>query len=429
MIKLFTGLPGHGKTLRAIFELIQLERAERKRAAAGELDVFSHFYHLGVDGLDPSIAEPLPFPIQRWRELPRGSVVVVDEAWKYFPQRGPGSAPDWIGALAEHRHLGIEFWLVSQDPRQLDAFVRRLVERHVHLSRKAGLRGALVFSWDRLQDDPTNYFALKQAQKETWRYPRKLFKVYRSATVHLVKVRVPFRIWVYLALLPVVLFLLWRAFGVFRGDGLVGEHKSMSGVVAGSSSSAASGQSGFLSAGRVSSSSSSGSFSSVPAGGSQDALGRLPLNATPEQYAQFFIPRIPGMPWSAPWHDAERPTAKPDVYCIVASGVCRCYTEQITRLVVPVMQCMQIARDGVYNPFREPLGRERDRVFSSADRNGSGVGNSGLSSVVGRDPSLHEVGLGRDLKVNAGSGEEGERWPRPDFSYRVPFPDVGSSKH
>jgi hypothetical protein len=424
MIKLFTGLPGHGKTLRAIFELLELERVERKRAASGEGDIFSHFYHLGIDGLDPSIAEPLPFPIQRWRELPRGSVVVVDEAWKYFPQRGPGTPPDWIGALAEHRHLGIEVWLVSQDPRQLDAFVRRLVERHIHLSRKAGLRGALVFSWDRLQDDPTNYFALKQAQKETWRYPRKLFKVYRSATMHLVKVRVPFRIWVYLALLPVVLFLLWQAFAVFRGNGLVGSHKSMPGVVSGSSSSA--------SRGGVPPASGSSSVSAIAAsslGGSQDTLGRLPANATAEQYAQFFVPRIAGMPWSAPWHDAERPVAKPDVYCIVASGVCRCYTEQITRLVVPTMQCFQIARDGVYNPFREPLGRDRNQVFGPADHNGSGAIRSDVLSSSGRDPSLHEAVSGRDLKVGGSSAEVGERWPRPDFSYRVPFPDVGSSKH
>jgi hypothetical protein len=362
----------------------------------------------------------MPFPVQKWQDLPRGSVLIIDEAWKFFPQRGPGTPPDWIGKLAEHRHLGIEIWLVSQDPRQLDVFVRRLIERHVHLSRKAGLRGAMVFSWDRVQEDPTNYFAVKQAQKETWRYPRKLFKVYKSATMHLVKVRIPWRLWAYAALLPVVIFVCWRAVGVFRGESFGHSAKPMPGVVAGVSSSASS---------RSLLSSVSGVPSSLGSVSMSDSLGRLPPNATPEQYASFFVPRIAGMPWSAPWHDAEKPRAAPDVYCLIAAGVCRCYTEQITPLPVPVMQCMRIARDGVYNPFRRPLddsSLSRTRPADYQDRGGS---SSVVSSVFGRDPSSPEVGGGRDLKVSDAKGGERERWPRPDFSYKVPFPDVGSAKH
>jgi hypothetical protein len=45
--------------------------------------------------------------------------------------------------------------------------------------------------------------------------------------------------------------------------------------------------------------------------------------------------------------------------------------------------------------------------------------------VFDRGPSSPEAGSGRDLKISDANGGQRERWPRPDFSYKVLFPDVG----
>jgi hypothetical protein len=40
---------------------------------------------------------------------------------------------------------------------------------------------------------------------------------------------------------------------------------------------------------------------------------------------------------------------------------CTCYTEQITRLNVPLLQCYQIVKNGVYNPFRRSINQSLKR--------------------------------------------------------------------
>ena len=47
--------------------------------------------------------------------LPAGAIIVVDECQKYMPaRRGAADAPQWIKDLSTHRHLGLDFILISQ---------------------------------------------------------------------------------------------------------------------------------------------------------------------------------------------------------------------------------------------------------------------------------------------------------------------------
>lgn len=79
-IDLYTGQPGNGKTALMVERLI----AEAKKA---ERPIFA----AGIEGLKPGLAEVLDDP-RGWNAkdssgefiVPNGSLIFVDEAWKWF---------------------------------------------------------------------------------------------------------------------------------------------------------------------------------------------------------------------------------------------------------------------------------------------------------------------------------------------------------
>jgi hypothetical protein len=377
-IRLVTGLPGSGKSLYGV------------SAIKSALDEGRNVYVDGLDGLVPFGWEACD--ANAWQDLPDGSLVVIDEAQKKWPTRRTAEPPECIRALSEHRHRGFDFLLITQHPTMLDAYVRKLVNGHVHLIRQHGAQLSKIIGWQECQDDPQSQGTRERGTVKLWRYPRDLFPLYKSATLHTMKRKLPLRIYGLAALVVVLVGLGW--FGLSRLHSIEQVAQKSSGVVPASSSAVSPGS---------------------PAGAAE--------------YAQNLMARVPGMPWSAPIFDDRKTKSEPDIYCIDSAKGCRCYTEQITRMVVPVMQCMQIARDGVYNPYREPFDKKAQQQRPPADGQDRGGSSSVVSSVFGRDPSSPEAGTGRDLKVSDANGGERERWPRPDFSYRVPFPDVGSAKH
>ena len=105
-------------------------------------------------------------------------------------------------------------------------------------------------------------------------------------------------------------------------------------------------------------------MSAVAPGVSGSALsssGKALKYSSSAEYVKALVPRVVGMPWSAPLFDDRTPVANPDVFCVSIEAHedsprrCQCYTEQVTRLSIPLDRCMEIARSGVYNPFRQPL--------------------------------------------------------------------------
>lgn len=149
--------------------------------------------------------------------------------------------------------------------------------------------------------------------------------------MHTVKRRIPFRLAIIPALLvalPLVLWWGWRSYhGIGSPSPATASMITAPGAVPVLSSSSTPGQ------------------------------GSRPQFRTIEDYAQWHVPRIASMPWSAPWHDQSQPVAQPDIYCVQTEVKCQCYTEQITRLSVPLLECIQVAKFGVYNPYRRPQER------------------------------------------------------------------------
>ena len=312
-ITLFTGVPGAGKTLRSIFEALEKKGEGRP------------VFHIGIDGMKPDVIPASPFPIEEWFKLPSGSVLIVDEAHKFLPIRQPGRPPEWIQKLTEIRHFGIELFIVTQDPRNIDAFVRRLVGEHRHMSRKAGLPGAMVRTFQGVSEDPNDFTNRQSSQQAPWKYPKHLFQVYESATLHVVKPKIPKKILFAIVLLLVCVIGLPVLLYGFQDT--VADLDSVSSPVPSSAS-------GFL-----------------PSGSS----GRVSYK-TLDEYMKAMTPLSPVAPWTAPIYDEVRTVKSvPDkLACYIGSRGCRCFTEQMTRVQLPEIVCTSLVHDGIYSPYHQP---------------------------------------------------------------------------
>lgn len=166
MITLITGVPGSGKTAGAL-DLILKEYADRP---------------LFVDGLNGLKLEHVPVDVMDWpAQVPDGAVVVVDEVQRKWRPRGPGAkVPESVAALETHRHRGIDFVIITQNPRLVDTNVRALVGRHVHI-RSTGFLGRWAYEWPECNTD----LAWARCQnKRRYKLPKKVFDLYTSASLH-----------------------------------------------------------------------------------------------------------------------------------------------------------------------------------------------------------------------------------------------------
>jgi zona occludens toxin len=190
MITLITGTPGAGKSVYTVWYLI------RPAIEQGRL-VFS----IGIPEL--KLAHVTPPPLDQWTEprspvegeggnlqpyftFPEGSLIVIDEAQRFFPPRTNGSkVPEVIAAFETHRHVGIDFVLLTQHPQLLDNNVRKLVGRHIHL-RDAGFLGRWFYEWPEANDPSRFNSALI---KKKYKLPKEAFGLYKSSSKHIKPIR------------------------------------------------------------------------------------------------------------------------------------------------------------------------------------------------------------------------------------------------
>lgn len=328
-ITAISGLPGHGKTLLAV-QLMDQFKKEGLRV-----------FHLNIPDLVEDFAEHFDRPIEEWHTLPKGSVLVVDECHNSFPKRPQTQKePPWLAKLAEIRHLGIRLILITQDFRDVDAFVRRRIGCHLHVSNKTGHEFAVVHESKTLVENPKAAGAFRMAEHHPWRYPKHLYGVYKSSTMHLRNKKMPFKLKVAavaLVLLVGVLVFLSRHLAGFTSGDFLDEHRS------GGAGQAE--QSGLPSA---------LGFPAAPSGGP----GEFSAWASVESFAKAHTPLVPGVPWSAPVFSGSALTTVPDIHCVIIGDAnshrhnCRCYSEQVTPIDVDRTFCRDAARHGVYNPYR-----------------------------------------------------------------------------
>lgn len=315
-IELITGLIGHGKTLLAVTRM------------RDDLKAGVRVYHTNINGLTLDVPQ---WDFEKWAELPPGSKLYVDEVHKFLPVRGRTQPPKWIEDLAEHRHWGLDFVFLTQDPMSIDSFVRRRVDRHWHIIRKFGTRFATIHEFA----SGVNEQCLKTRKgsiRHEWRFPKDVFSLYRSAELHTVKTRIPARVFA-LAAIPFVLlaggwFLVHRLYPADSKD------------VQARLSTASTNAPGAISAEQL------GASAAAAAAG----LGG---------YLESHRPRIAGLPHTAPVYDGvTAPAVAPyPAACVASSSRCRCYSQQATTLDMPEDLCRSLASGGFFLAWRADGGR------------------------------------------------------------------------
>jgi zona occludens toxin len=113
-VKLFTGLPGAGKTASLVAEMKRLAKDEPHRP----------IFQMGINGLKDGIAIELTMEqLHNWREeLPPGSIICIDECQEeHLMPKDLGKPARWVQAITKVRHDGIDFLLTTQHPQNMSA--------------------------------------------------------------------------------------------------------------------------------------------------------------------------------------------------------------------------------------------------------------------------------------------------------------------
>jgi zona occludens toxin len=196
---LVTGQPGGGKTALAVDMLAHDEQF------AGR-PVF-------VMGIPDLTIDHQPCPaVTEWTQLrkcpedeskdlayftfPENALVVIDEAQRIYRPRPVGSrVPPEVAAFETHRHLGIDFILITQHAGLIDSNIRKLVGRHVHI--RVTPLGRYRYEWTEL-GDPESTSSRDIAAKSRYVLPKRAFSLYKSSQLHTkIKPRLPWFVWVF----------------------------------------------------------------------------------------------------------------------------------------------------------------------------------------------------------------------------------------
>lgn len=180
MLTLITGNPRTGKTLYTVAELLgDIPGSKLTVAKGGQVD---RVLYSNVDELLIEHERIGPDELNTWHEWAKpGTVICFDEVQEVWRPRSFGTkVPDAIAAIETHGHMGVDIILITQHPMLLDANIRRLVNRHIHVRRLSG-SVTWLYEWDHC----SNPHATKSCvSTRMWKYNKKAFKLYKSADAH-----------------------------------------------------------------------------------------------------------------------------------------------------------------------------------------------------------------------------------------------------
>lgn len=316
MITLITGMPGAGKTA-AMIDILRDLGADRP--------LFVHFDP--AERLRPEqklLHDSLKLPHQpvnasSWhQEVPDGGVLVIDEAQGVWRPRGPAAkVPEAIAALETHRHAGVDIFLTTQAPRLIDANVRGLVGRHVHI-RDTGWLGRWWYEWPECNEG----LQWKTCPvKKRYKLPKRVFDVYASANEHHAPVRATPKtlalVGLLLACLGVLIYLIVR---------------SISNQTSGESSKP---------------------VEPAPVVAVPTSAPKSSHEAGPPDERVAFMPRLSDRPWTAPAYDHLRVVVRmPRITsAICVNDDCVCFHDREKLLEVSAEQCKYWAVHKPFNPY------------------------------------------------------------------------------
>lgn len=339
MLYLYTGVPGAGKTLYAVSNLV-------KRKDFKDRPIFVD----GIKDLDHDKINYFDIPegesIQTWPKwAPPGAIIVVDECQRIFRPRPSGSkVPDYVAELETHRHRGLDFILITQHPRLIDVNLRELIEHHTHLGKtNLGLRRKMEWTTGGAKD-PGSRANIREALISVYRLDKSVYGLYKSAEVH-TKIRTKKS--KLLMLFPLALCLVGYGVWSFTGfwSKFSGEEKQTK-TASTNQNAQAQTQPSAVSASEP-----------VSNGQYPKAETKPEEPKKPHLSEEDYQPRIAERPETAPMYDGMNKAVKAMPWpaaCIKAENRCTCYTEQGTKIVeIGKKTCLNYVKDGLpFNPYK-----------------------------------------------------------------------------
>lgn len=322
MIYLRTGANGTGKTLLTLKDVREKQLAESRPV-----------YHNGRFRLtgEGEAFSWKQIEFKDWQTVPDGAIFIIDECHNDMPVRsGKDGPPEHIRMLAEHRRRGFDFYLITQHPMNIDAFVRRLIGSpgwHQHLKRQSGAPLVSRTEWNVVNEQPQRPGASDSGQLQMVTYPREVYQWYESASLHTAKTKIPFKVKLFvgmLLLVPLLGYYGWQSFNraIPKAPKPFAEAQSAASAT-------------------------------VHAAAPRAAPAAAAL--TTAEYMAGFQPRLPGLPHTAPRYDGQTaPAVAPfPAACVQMAKRCQCYTQQATQLDVPPELCQQIVKRGFFMDWQQ----------------------------------------------------------------------------
>ena len=261
-----------------------------------------------------------------WQDQPDGTIFIIDECHNDLPLRPSSSkVPKEVSMLAEHRKRGFDFFLLTQHPRNIDGFVRNLIQApgyHQHFKRVfGGTKYTSVLQWDAVNLNCEKTGSGNSAQVERRSHPVEVYDWYKSAYLHTEKVRIPKQVYTVLICLVLFIALIWYAI-----QRLKPQEATTPPPVAEKTTTAPIHQE------------------------QQPMQTQTRAPQTVGELVASYQPRIEGMPQTAPrYDDLTKPTQAPyPAACVHMAPRCQCYSQQGTKLEVPKATCLQIVEKGFF---------------------------------------------------------------------------------
>lgn len=337
MITVITGTPGAGKTLYAIEKLLLpvVGKTVKGRNAEGAEVEYERKIYTNINGLqiDHELIDGGDNQgLRDWHQWAKpGSLIVFDEVQKVWPPRPNGSKiPDDVQALDTHRHLGVDFVLITQNVLNFDRHIHALAGRHLHVRRVANMKLATVYEWDHVS---RGLLYSKSIVKSAWRYSPKVFKLYKSSELHTKNPRrIPGLVWFLLVAMVALVVLGPVVYSRVKqrtaGDATApkDQQKNVPGVSASPSANPA-------------------------AGGSVGAVEGVGMKLPDERVD--FIPRLSDRPWTAPAFDELRRVVRMPLIegALCVDDFCKCYSAG-KRIDVESEACKAWIERRPFNPYQ-----------------------------------------------------------------------------
>lgn len=339
MIILITGQPGSGKTAHCVDMLANDDQFKGRPLFVG-----------GVPDLTLD-HEPAP-PVAEWTELrtapedeslklayftfPAQSVIVVDEAQRIYRPRSTGSkVPPEVAAFETHRHTGVDFILLTQHPGLLDANIRKLVGKHIHIAVTPF--GRYRYEWTKCVD-PESKAEREIASRSRYELPKRAFKLYKSSELHTkIKTRMPAYVYVFALALIAVLGMSYYIYG------------------------------------RIFSKFDTPTVAKINSPGQSSAQSGTAEPAHKLSKAEYFereVARVPGLHHTASKYDGvTAPFDAPwPVGCVQNKDRCRCIDQQGNTYATTLDVCRSVVKDGIFKDWQGPEEKQAKREPQDAPK-------------------------------------------------------------